>query len=98
MPVHKIKDLTVITGSYTDSSGQSKNRYRNVGSVMRNEDGSNFLLLDRAFNPAGVPFKQGSDQIIINIFDLRDDAQTARPARAAAPAAATHGNGDDVPF
>jgi len=98
MAFHKVKDIAVVTGSYNDN-GQSKNRYKNVGCVMKDdEDGRVFMLMDRSFNPAGVPFKQGTDQIALSLFDLRDDNAT-RPARSAAtPAPAPAGDDSDVPF
>jgi len=30
----KIKDITVVTGSYTNKSGEEKKRYQNIGSVF----------------------------------------------------------------
>ena len=72
-----LKELAVAVGSYEDrNTGQTKNRYKNIGVLMESEtqDGVNrYLLIDRTFNPAGVPFKQGSDKIIISMFNPRDD-------------------------
>lgn len=85
----KIKDLAVKTGSYTDRNGETKGRYENVGSILQLDDGGKILLLKRSFNPAGVPFKEGSDQIIISMFDPkpRDGEGSFQEApRAAAPA------------
>jgi hypothetical protein len=99
MGFRKVKDIAVVTGSYTDGQGQSKNRYKNVGSVMKDDsDGRSFLLLDRSFNPAGVPFKDGTDQIALSLFDPRDDnaSPTRAPARTAAPA--PDRGDDDIPF
>ncbi len=87
----KIKDLAVKTGSYTDRNGETKGRYENVGSILQMDDGSKMMLLKRSFNPAGVPFKDGSDQIIISMFDPKDkdggsSAPQSAPATAARPA------------
>lgn len=87
----KIKDLAVKTGSYTDRSGQTKGRYENVGSILQMDDGSKMMLLKRSFNPAGVPCKEGSDQIIISMFDPKErdggsSAPQSAPATAARPA------------
>lgn len=68
----KIKDLVVTTGKYT-KDGQEKNRYVNVGAVMQNDDGNHFIFLNRHFNPAGVPFKEGSESIIVSMFDVAGD-------------------------
>lgn len=74
MATRVLKELAVATGTYEDrNSGQMKNRYANIGAIMEstNQQGETnmFILLDRHFNPAGVPFKPGSDQILISAFD-----------------------------
>lgn len=91
----KIKDLAVKTGSYTNHNGETKGRYENVGSILQMDDGSKMMLLKRSFNPAGVPFKEGSDQIIISLFDPKD--KDAAPV-AAAPAPAKVDFDSDIPF
>jgi hypothetical protein len=103
MAFRKVKDVAVVTGSYTDSSGQTKNRYMNVGSVLKGDDGSSMILLSRAFNPAGVPFRADKpDQIILSLFDPRpaDGAAPATTQRAAAPAPTREPgvDDDDIPF
>lgn len=110
MAAKKVKDLAVKTGSYT-VNGETKGRYKNVGSMMKSDDGSYFLLLDKTFNPAGVPGDPDRDNILISVFDLRDDAaagggsggarggapQRQRPEQAAAGPANT-AQDDDIPF
>lgn len=68
-----LKELAVAVASYEDrNTGQMKNRYKNIGVLMETESNgqvNRFLMLDRSFNPAGVPFKQGSDKILISLFD-----------------------------
>lgn len=68
-----LKELAVAVASYEDrNSGQTKNRYKNIGVLMETESNGQvkrFLMLDRSFNPAGVPFKSGSDKILISMFD-----------------------------
>ncbi len=68
-----LKELTVVTGTYQDrSTGQDKNRYKNIGVMMEAESNGEtycYMLLDRTFNPAGIASKPGSDKIIINMFD-----------------------------
>lgn len=99
MAAKKIKDLAVKTGSYT-VNGETKNRYINVGSVMRSDEGSNFILLNTTFNPAGVPNPDNRDNVLISIFDLKTDEQ--RPARSSpAQQSAPSDSGvsdDDIPF
>lgn len=104
MAAKKVKDLAVKTGSYT-VNGETKGRYKNVGSMMKSDDGSYFLLLDKTFNPAGVPGDPDRDNILISVFDLREaDGQQAQRAPAQqrqAPASSAPAGGaadDDIPF
>lgn len=97
----KIKDLAVKTGSYTNNAGETKGRYENVGSILQMDDGSKMILLKRSFNPAGVPFKEGSDQIIVSLFDPKEKeggfvAASPAPATAAKPVADF--DNSDIPF
>lgn len=100
MAAKKVKDLAVKTGSYT-VNGETKNRYKNVGSLMKTDDGNFFILLDTTFNPAGVPNPDARDNVLISVFDLRE-ADGQRPQQAAAPAQrqapAADVRDDDVPF
>ncbi len=91
----KVKDLAVVVGSY-QKDGQTKNRYQNVGQVMRNDSGEEMMMLNRSFNPAGVPYKDGSDSIIISQFDPRDK-DGAAPAKAHQTSTPPADN-DAVPF
>ena len=88
----KIYDLAVKTGSYTDRSGQEKGRWKNIASVLQMDDGGKMILIDRTFNPAGVPFKDGSDQIAVSMFPPKE-ADGSKPAGAA-----PSGMDDDIPF
>ncbi len=98
MAMKKIYDLAVVTGSY-QSQGETKNRYQNIGAVMQKDDGGKFLMINRTFNPAGVPFKEGSESILVSMFPPKDGngqapAPAPAPARRAAPADAD----PDIPF
>ena len=75
MAAQKIKDLAVKTGSYTDSQGQEKGRYQNVGSLMRSDDGNEFIVLHRWFNPAGVPNPENRDSVLISCFEPKPQGQ-----------------------
>ncbi len=100
----KLYDLAVKTGSYTDRSGAEKGRYLNVGSILQTNDGGKMILLNRAFNPAGVPHKEGSDQIIVSMFkpkeasDGGDAAPAPAPRPAPRPAPGAPAFDDDIPF
>lgn len=97
-----VKELAVVVSTYEDrSTGQSKNRYENIGVLMEstNDRGevNQFLMLNRSFNPAGVAFKPGSDKILISLFDPRPrDGSAGQAASRSAPAAST--DDDEIPF
>jgi hypothetical protein len=93
----KIKDVAVKTGTYKDRNGEEKGRWLNVGSVLQLDDGGKVLLLNRSFNPAGVPFKEGSDVVMLSMFDPKDkDGKpiAAAPVKAAVPEVID----SDIPF
>ena len=101
MPAKKIRDLAVKTGSYTDRDGNTKGRYKNVGSLMESDDGSKFILLDTTFNPAGVPNPDNRDNVLISIFEMKDDQrQQSTPVQSQAQQQPPGANvaDDDVPF
>lgn len=64
----KIRDLAVKTGEYRDRDGNTKGRYENVGVMMRGDDGGEFLLIKRTFNPAGVPNPDNRDTVSVSCF------------------------------
>lgn len=94
-------DLVVKTGEYTDSSGEVKARYQNVGVVMENDKGP-YMLLNRTFNPAGVPGNADRDNIMVSMFEPRDDrgagGGSARSAPRSAPRDVTSAMDDEIPF
>jgi len=63
-------DLAVKVGSY-QKDGETKNRYQNVGAVIDGERGP-YILLERWFNPAGVPNPEDRSNVIISMFEPRD--------------------------
>ena len=71
----KIRDIAVKTGEYQDQSGQTKGRWQNVGSLMKNDDGGEFIILHRWFNPAGVPNPDNKDSVLLSCFQLQDRQQ-----------------------
>lgn len=82
-------DLAVKTGSYTTPSGETKNRYENIGSVMVGDKGE-LLLIKRTFNPAGVPNPENRDSVLVYKFEVRDK-------QASTPAGGDDFD-DDIPF
>lgn len=74
----KVYDVAVKTGTYRDASGADKGRYQTVGAVMQGDDGRQFLLIERWFNPAGVEVQPGRTSIICSLFEPkpRDSQQS----------------------
>lgn len=98
----KIFDLAVKTGSYTNSQGETKGRYQNVGALMQGDDGGQFIMLASWFNPAGIPRKDGSESVLISCFAPKDN-QSAPPQQQqrqqqAAPTQKFDDFEDSIPF
>lgn len=87
-------DMAVKVGQYQDQSGQTKNRYQNIGVIMQGDDGGHYALLDPLINLAAVPREAGKDRVMVSLFEPKNDAQqqAPRPQRAAQPV------DDDIPF
>lgn len=78
----KLYDLAVKTGEYTNRDGETKARYANVGAVMAKDDGGKFIMLNRHFNPAGVPFKEGAESILVSMFEPKDPNSQSQPQQS----------------
>jgi hypothetical protein len=106
MATRKIYDLAVKTGSYTNQSGEQKNRYQNVGAVFEKDDGGRFISLAKWFNPAGVVDERGGESILLSMFEPRDKqqqsqiGQTKHQPQAQQPSAQQQAqlDDDDIPF
>lgn len=96
----RVKDLAVVTGSYTNSNGEEKRRYMNCGALMEGEDGNQFIMLNRFISYSILPRKQGSESILISVFDLRErDGAHGAPAQPSGNAQAFDPElDDDDPF
>lgn len=87
--VKKLYDISVKTGEYT-SQGETKGRYQTVGALLESDDGKPFISLARWFNPAGVPFKDGNENIMLACFEPREkEGKKAKPKTEST---------DDTPF
>lgn len=71
----KTHDLAVKVGTYTDQYGKEKNKYLNIGVVLDGQHGP-YILLNRTFNPAGVPCDPSKDSIIVSMFSLAKETET----------------------
>lgn len=108
----KLYDLAVKTGTYTDGQGQQKGRWQNVGAVMQNDDGGQFIMLAKWFNPAGVPDLSGkgasSESVLVSMFEpqqrdgggqqQRQQPQQRQQQPRQQQRQAQHDMDDDVPF
>jgi hypothetical protein len=64
----RVYDLAVRVGEY-QKNGETKGRFVSVGSMMVGDDGGHFIMLNRTFNPAGVPPKDlSSDSVLIGCY------------------------------
>lgn len=101
MASKKIYDLMVKTGEYQTSSGEKKGRWLSVGRVMQTDDGREFIMLDRTFNPAGVPdlTGKGGDAVLISKFEPRNNDQGgwSAPSRQSARTAQEDGAAPSSP-
>ena len=70
----KVKDLAVKTREYTDKEGNRKANWQNIGVVMQNDDGGEFIILDRWVNLAGIPdFKNpNSTSVMVSVSIFKD--------------------------
>ena len=82
-------DLAVKTGSY-EKDGQTKNKWLNIGVVLEGMHGP-YLLLNRHFNPAGIPCDPTKDVIPVSMFEPKDRGFESVTPKAIDPDA-------DVPF
>ena len=77
----KIKNLSVKTREYKDRDGNSKANWQNIGVIMENDQGKQFILLEKWINYAGLPDfsgKENSSSLMINIFDVHNKYQPNR--------------------
>lgn len=101
MAARKTHELKVKVAEYTNQNGERRGNWVTVGRVMLADDGSEYWLLNRTFNPAGVPdlSGKGGDAVLISKFELRQHDQAgAAPARRAPAPAPGDGFDDDLPF
>lgn len=103
MGYQHVKDIVASVEWYTDKqTGDLKSKSLNVGKIMRNEQGREFMVLSRSFNPAGVVPKPGEEvkaDILLSLFDPKPkDGQQQRPAQAAPAAKPAAFDDRAIPF
>ena len=77
----KIKDLAVKVG---------EKNWVNIGCIMEKDDGGKFMIMNRTFNPAGVPNPENRDTLIVSMFDVKPKSDADKVSEAF--------NGEEVPF
>lgn len=86
-------DAVVKTGEYTDrNTGETKSRWLNVGAVLQTDNG-HCLLLDRTFNPAGLPDPENRGTVMVSLFEPK-----GRESQQAPPTPPADDLDDDLPF
>ena len=74
----KIKNLSVKTREYKDRDGNDKANWQNIGVIMENDQGKQFMLIDRWVNLGGLPDFSGKPNpsaVMVNIFDVDENYQ-----------------------
>lgn len=89
----KLYDLSVKTGEY-QKEGETKGKYLNVGCIMEKDDGGKFILLNRTFNPAGVPNPENRESLIISMFKKKTEDEKPLPENTSGDTIPD----DEVPF
>lgn len=102
--VKRLNDLCVKVGEYTNSKGEKKTQYENVGAELQADDGSTYFLINRWFNPAGVPDLngKGGSSIAVWKFPPRDKSNSASTPEQNTSRSANRSaggiNDDNIPF
>jgi len=63
-------DVAIPLGNYTDKDGKEKTRWQNVGAILEGDKGP-YLLLDRWFNPAGLPNPENRTSVILTLLEAK---------------------------
>ena len=73
----KVYDLAVKLG---------EKNWLNVGAVLEKDDGGRFIILERSFNPAGVPNPDNKSSLIISMFEPKQkDGDKSAPTDGDTP-------------
>lgn len=93
----KLYDLAVKTGEYTTREGETKGKWLNIGALLESDEGNRFLLIDRWFNPAGLPNPDNRGNVMVSLFKpkQRDESQNAQESGGGG---STNDDIDNIPF
>ena len=70
---HKLMNLSVKTREYKDRDGNSKANWQNIGVIMENDQGKQFMLLDKWVNLAGIPDfsnRENNGSVMVTMFPV----------------------------
>jgi hypothetical protein len=90
-------DLAVKVSTFTNKQGEQKNKWANIGAVMQNDNGF-FMILDRTFNPAGVPNPEHKESLLVSMFEPNENQGGQQQAPQQSQQAPADDFGDYVPF
>lgn len=91
----KTHDLCVAVRKYTTADGTQKSEWLNIGAVMQDDKGGEYIIINRHFNPAGIPNPDNRHSLIVSRFAVKDRAQGGSEPVATAEKAELN---DEVPF
>ena len=95
----KVYDLAVKIGTYKNRDGEEKAEYLNIGAIIEKDDGGRFMLMNRTFNPAGVPNPDNNKTFIVSMFSAEKKSED-KPAVSSTPMGSADNpfSDDDIPF
>lgn len=71
--MEKLYNLSVKTMDYTNSKGERKKRYLSIGAIYDSGKGP-YMILDRTFNPSGVPNPDNRTGVVVSMFEPREQS------------------------
>ena len=97
----KVKDLAVKTRDYTDKEGNRKANWQKIGVVMENDDGKQFMLIDRWVNLGAIPdfsSQPNPTAVMVTMFDINKQSNYQPPRQKGDPSHKGNDNLDEFPF
>lgn len=88
-------DVVARIGEYQDREGNTKGRFQNVGAVIQTDNG-HALILERWFNPAGLPNPDNRSGVLLSLFEPK--AKDSTPAQQPSQQQPSPDPDDDIPF
>lgn len=86
-----LKNISVKTGTWTDSEGKERGSYVVIGHLHEGQHGP-YITLESHMNLAAFPRKPGDSRVVANMFDPKPRDGAPKAARSESTLA------DDVPW